>query len=219
LAVDSQNPTGFVGSFILAPVLSDLTNIHGTALTETPGQLAARFINFFDQDAASFNIKTALSAFKATGYAETGDEMTLEDGAITAAKIAANAIENTKIKDGAISNTKLASATISNSKFAAGAITSGVIADEAIDADSLKADAITKIQAGVWAKTMTELVAMPGATASLEDALTILFMALRNEQVQNSGTGIQSISNNAGTPIADAALTDSGGVFTKAKYT
>lgn len=47
-------------------VKSDLTNIKGTVLTETAGQLAARFKDFFDQDAAGFNIKTALSAFKAT---------------------------------------------------------------------------------------------------------------------------------------------------------
>lgn len=68
LLVDSQNPTGFVGSFTLAPIVADLTHIHGTALTETAGQLAGRFKDFFDQDSAGYNVKTALSSFKATGF-------------------------------------------------------------------------------------------------------------------------------------------------------
>jgi len=80
LAIDSQNPTGFVGSFDTKPVesnptqlgdsaqsltdlkdfadagydpathkaQSDLIYIHGTALTETDGQLAAGFKKLFD---------------------------------------------------------------------------------------------------------------------------------------------------------------------------
>ena len=80
LAIDSQNPTGFIGSFDLKPVesnliqigdgaqsatdlkdlvdtgydpathkiQSDLIYIHGTALTETDGQLAAAFTKLFD---------------------------------------------------------------------------------------------------------------------------------------------------------------------------
>jgi hypothetical protein len=63
----------------------NLKEILGTALTETAGQLAARFINFFDQDGAGFNIKTALSAFKAdvSGLALAGEYDT-EMGRITA---------------------------------------------------------------------------------------------------------------------------------------
>ena len=80
LAIDSQNPTGFVGSFDTKPVESNLTQIgdvaqsatdlkdmvdtgydpvnhkiqsdliyiHGSALTETAGQLAAAFTKLFD---------------------------------------------------------------------------------------------------------------------------------------------------------------------------
>ena len=47
---------------------ADLTFIHGSALTETSGQLAARFVNFFDQDSAGYNVKTPLASFKATGF-------------------------------------------------------------------------------------------------------------------------------------------------------
>lgn len=65
-------------------MLADLTKIHGTALTETAGQLAARFKDFFDQDSASHNVKTALSSFKATGFAVAGDSMALTAAAIDA---------------------------------------------------------------------------------------------------------------------------------------
>lgn len=91
LLVDSQNPTGFVGSFTLGPVVADLTHIHGTALTETSGQLAGRFVDFFDQATATFSIGTALSSFQWGGTgatlhadydaaktaAQAGDEMEL----------------------------------------------------------------------------------------------------------------------------------------------
>ncbi len=44
---------------------ADLTKIHGTDLTETAGQLAGRFTDFFDQAAAAYNVNTALTAFQA----------------------------------------------------------------------------------------------------------------------------------------------------------
>jgi len=47
---------------------SDLIYIHGTALTETAGQLAGRFVNFFDQASAGYSVATTLASFKATGY-------------------------------------------------------------------------------------------------------------------------------------------------------
>ena len=49
-------------------VLSDLVYIHGTALTETDGQLAGRFTDFFDEASAAYTIATALADFKATGF-------------------------------------------------------------------------------------------------------------------------------------------------------
>lgn len=46
-------------------VEADMTYIHGSALTETAGQLAGRFVDFFDQALATFSVATALSSFKA----------------------------------------------------------------------------------------------------------------------------------------------------------
>ncbi len=47
-------------------VNANLTQILGTVLTETPGQIAGRFKDFFDQAAAMFNVATALASFRAT---------------------------------------------------------------------------------------------------------------------------------------------------------
>ena len=47
---------------------ADVTKIHGTALTETSGQLAGRFVDFFNQSSAGYNVSTSLASFKATGF-------------------------------------------------------------------------------------------------------------------------------------------------------
>jgi len=47
---------------------SDLIKIHGTALTETAGQLAGRFVDFFNQNIANFTVATPLVNFKANGF-------------------------------------------------------------------------------------------------------------------------------------------------------
>lgn len=73
----------------------DLVKIHGSALTETAGQLAARFSAFFDQAASTFSVNTALSSFKAT----TG--LSLANGSIVAATFGADCITAAKIADNA----------------------------------------------------------------------------------------------------------------------
>lgn len=88
--VDGGTINAFIGSFsieraggVLATlktlniangaIESDLTYIHGSALTETSGQLAGRFVNFFDQAAAGYSVANALADFKATGFAPAGE--------------------------------------------------------------------------------------------------------------------------------------------------
>jgi hypothetical protein len=98
-------------------VEADLTYIHGTALTETAGQLAGRFVNFFDQAAATFSVATALADFKATSVTvsdKTGfslsasglDAVTLPANLITDVSINASALDgkgdwNTVVPDAA----------------------------------------------------------------------------------------------------------------------
>lgn len=101
----------------------------------------------------------------------------LADGAITAAKIAADAITAAKIADGAIdagaiaadaiTAAKIADGAIDAATFAAGAITSAAIAADAIGASELAADAVTEIQSGL--ATSSALATAQTSLDTIED--------------------------------------------------
>lgn len=120
LAIDSQNPTGFVGSFDTKPIESnltqigdaaqsatdlkdlvdtgydpanhkiqaDLTFIHGSAITETAGQLAAAFTKLFDVATpllvASDVMRGTNSAALATALATHDGKLDTVDGNVDA---------------------------------------------------------------------------------------------------------------------------------------
>lgn len=67
-----------------------------------------------------------------SGLSIVGSQMNLADGAVTAAKIASDAIANAKIADGAITAAKIATDAIANAKIADGAVTAAKIATDAI---------------------------------------------------------------------------------------
>lgn len=85
-----------------------------------------------------------------------------------------------------------------------------------LTATGTAADFGTEVSTAVWAKTLTELAAVPGATAAIIDAINFLFMAVRNKRVTT--TGQDTISNDAGGVIATASISDLAGVFTKDEY-
>lgn len=63
---------------------------------------------------------------------------------------------------------------------------------------------------------MTELASLPGATPTVWQALMLLYMSLRNA---HTATSVQeTITNDAGTPVTSAALSDNGTTYTKAKF-
>jgi hypothetical protein len=70
----------------------------------------------------------------------------------------------------------------------------------------------------VWAKTMTELSAVPGVTASTFDALRWIFLLARNKIVQTSTT--QTLRNDADSAnISTATVSDDGTSFTRGEFT
>lgn len=69
-----------------------------------------------------------------SGLATPGDQMTLQDGAITAAKLATNAITAAKIAANAITNSQLASGAITADTLAANAIGTSEFSQALIDA-------------------------------------------------------------------------------------
>lgn len=86
--------------------------------------------------------------------------------------------------------------------------------------NSLSAAALALIKAqvvaGLNADLMPELGSLPSSTPTVYQALTLIYMALRNKR---TATGVQeSIHNNAGTAITNAPISDDGTTFTKDKF-
>jgi hypothetical protein len=69
----------------------------------------------------------------------------------------------------------------------------------------------------VWAKTMTELSAVPGVTASTLDALRWLFILARNKVTQTSTA--QTLRNDADSAtVGSSTVSDDGTTFTRGKF-
>jgi len=171
-----------------------------------------------------------------------GDLMGLVADAITAAKIAANAIGASELAADAVDEIVNAvwdeltaearvaatygqllkdniNATISSRSIpgdlmglVASAITAAKFAAGAIDAAALAADAVDEI----WDEVMVEPAqAIPGATPALRTVLAYLYTALRNAITVTSTT--KAFSNDAGTVTFKKALSDDGTTYTEAE--
>lgn len=73
-----------------------------------------------------------------------------------------------------------------------------------------------QIQALLNATPIPELTGVPNATPTLQQALMLLFMSLRNNHTATQGA--ETIYNSAGTGITTAQLTDDGSTFTKGRF-
>lgn len=123
-------------------------------------------------------------------------------------KYTAGDIDNLSNLDVAVS-TRLASADIS---LTGGRVDVGLIEGS---------DATNQINAEVSdvlkTDTVAELTTDAGATPTLEKAILLLYMALRNKTTTSDGTDGFVIHNNAGTGVLSADLDDDGTTFTQEK--
>jgi len=101
--------------------------------------------------------------------------------------------------------------------LASGAITAGSIAADAIGASELATDAVTEIVDAVWAKTMTELSAVPGVTGTALAALSWLFELSRNKLTQTSTTST-IYKDDASTALATSTTADDGTTFSRTEW-
>ncbi|KKN75799.1 hypothetical protein LCGC14_0376750 [marine sediment metagenome] len=207
---------------------ADLTYIHGTALTETAGQLAAAFKKFFDVAAPT---ATALSLPDALPDAAGGLPVSDAGGLDLDTKLA-NTNEITAARMGALTDwinggrldlildiiaadtTTDIPALIATAQNDLDTITggSGVLIDtDAVDADALKADAVDEI----WAKAMSDLAqGAPSATASVLVAINWLYEAFRNKS-KTTATRITIYKDNTTTELARSTISDDATTFTK----
>lgn len=182
-----------------------------TAATSTVNLSGTTVKTLTDAPADSSGTTTLLSRLSATraGYLDN-----LSGGAV-ALEATAQAI----LDDTGTSGVVVAAGSKTGYSIGTGGIVAASFAANAIDAVALDATAAAEIRDAVWAKTTTELTGDPGATPTVIDALMLGFMGLRNKRETDSSLGTDKLYNSAGTAILTAAVSDSGTVFTKAKYT
>ena len=109
----------------------------------------------------------------------------------------------------------MASAVLTAAAIAADAITNAKIATDAIGADEFAQAAADKVFNSSGA-TLAELsVAAPPATPRPDQALMLLYMALRNKL--DVTTSIKRVHNDAGTIVATKALIDDGSTYSEAE--
>lgn len=78
-------------------------------------------------------------------------------------------------------------------------------------------DIDTEFIAAIWAQVMSDLAAVPGATASVLDAINWMFELSRNKRAQTSA--LETVyKDNGSTPLATSVKSDTAGVFTRAEY-
>jgi hypothetical protein len=187
------NGTQVSFTFVLTGAVTQTVNVYPTPLEATI--------------AAGVPV-TSIAANAINAAAIADDAITaakLNTGAITADAFAANAITNAAVADDVDVNVKT---------ITAGAITAAAIATDAIDADAVAADAITAI----WAKAMSDLAAVPGATASVLDAINLLFELARNKLTQTADT--QTLyKDNGSTALATSTVSDDATTFTRTEFT
>jgi len=97
--------------------------------------------------------------------------------------------------------------------IASGGITSASFAGDAISAASVASATVDKI----WAKTMTELSAVPGVTADALSAIAFIFEMTRNKITQTATTQI-AYKDDGSTALATATVSDDGTTFTRGEF-
>ncbi len=87
-----------------------------------------------------------------------------------------------------------------------------------VDLSTGAADTVnTQVSDVLKTDPIAELSTDPGTTPTFEDALMLMYMALRNK---NTASGsLRTIANNAGATVLTATIVDSGSIFTKNKFT
>lgn len=146
--------------------------------------------------------------------------LSLEDGAVTEPKIAANAVTAAKIATGAVGSDEIAADAVGASEIAAGAVGNSELAADAVTADKiatgavgnteLTADAVTaeKIASGAVGPTelapdaVTQAAIAAGAVGSTEIGTD----AVGSDEIAASAVGEAEIANNAVTFAKLAAL-------------
>ena len=238
LAIDTQNPSGFVGSCTLTPLAKEakqdiidtnidtlLTRIVGTLATGTHNPATAAQIAVLSDwinggrldlilDIIAADTTTDIPALIATVQADL-DILTGTDG-VTLATAQALYAPNVVVPDAA--GVAPTAVEIRQEMDTNSADLNQIQADIAALNDIAASDVLTQVNAALDTAISELGVAAPTATPTLRTGLMLMYMALRNKTVvQTSGTDALEIYNDAGTKIAAKLLSDDGSDYTEAE--
>lgn len=129
----------------------DVITVIGTATYVNPSGSTSTYTDTFTativapaaQGVKESVIDTAPYGAMAKGPAEVLGVTTVEDGAITSAKLANNAVTGDKLASGAVDTAQLADGAVTADKIDAKAVTTTKIADEAVGTDQIADGAVT----------------------------------------------------------------------------
>ncbi len=110
--------------------------------------------------------------------------------------------------------------TVASVVGAVGSVTAGVTVTTNNDKTgyALTAGERTAVATAILATALAELgQAQPAATPTVAQALMLIYMAFRNQRVEDNNALIDYIYNAAGTVIAKSTVTDVAGVFTRSQ--
>lgn len=167
---------------------------------------------------ASANLDTQLSTIAGYIDTEVASILAAVDTEVGAIKTKTDQLTFTALNQLDVQVLAMANNVITAASINTAAITAAKFASGAIDATALDSTAANEIRDSVWAKTLTELTGVPGATAAVLDAVCWLFMQARNKRETDSALGTDKVYNDAGSAIATATITDAASVFTRGEY-
>lgn len=180
--------------FTSGVVKANLAQILGTALTETAGQIAAAFKQFFDVGTPTGTMKaiTAVTTVTNLTNAPTSGDLT--------------ATMKTSVTTAATAATPTAAAVTGNVGGSVGSL-----------ATQAKADVNAEVVDALTVDTYAEPGAVVGATASIKDMLNWVKTLARNKLTQTSST--QTLFKDDGsTPLASAVTSDDGTTATRGEF-
>lgn len=192
---------------------ANLKQILGTALTETAGQIAAAFKQFFNiaSPTSTMNRVTLVDTTTTTGAAtNVGTVNGLAAGVITATSIAADAITAAKIADGAIDAATFAAGAIDATAIAADAIGSSELATTAVNEirDAILSDSTAFAGANIAAiKTKTDTIPASPAAVGSAMTLTAAYDAAKTASQAGDAMTLTSGERTTLTAVIWAALT------------
>ena len=136
------------------------------------------------------------------------DSSELSDTAVTAAKLAANAVQNSKIASGAVDSDEIASDAVTAAKIAAGAVNSNELATDAVTAAEIAASAVGSSELDTDAVDSDELADDAVGPDQLDETGDYTVGSVQAEERTTESAPVINVQHPAYGAVGDGATDD-----------